>query len=152
MLGKDIWAFFLYSETEGSRSYSVRCEKDSLVVTNGSTSATATIIAVDGNPPKILASITSNGIDYKKISLILDRAVGKDSLQDSIQQELTMLTSGEDGHKEAEEARKGMKRDRSEVTYSAQPVLLVGTDSRIEEIVQHEAKRIGLSSESYRTD
>jgi alkanesulfonate monooxygenase SsuD/methylene tetrahydromethanopterin reductase-like flavin-dependent oxidoreductase (luciferase family) len=43
-----------------------------------------------------------------------------------------------------------MKRDRSEVTYSAQPVLLVGTDSEIEDIVQQEAKRIGLSSESYR--
>jgi hypothetical protein len=101
MLGKDVWAFFLCFETEGSRSYSVRCEKDSLVVASGSTSATATIKTMDGNPPKILASITSNGIDYKKINLILDRAVGKDSLQDSIQQELAMVTSGEDGHMEA---------------------------------------------------
>jgi alkanesulfonate monooxygenase SsuD/methylene tetrahydromethanopterin reductase-like flavin-dependent oxidoreductase (luciferase family) len=50
----------------------------------------------------------------------------------------------------AEETRKGMKRDRSEVTYSAQPVLLVGSDSEVEEIVQHEAKRIGLSPEVYR--
>jgi alkanesulfonate monooxygenase SsuD/methylene tetrahydromethanopterin reductase-like flavin-dependent oxidoreductase (luciferase family) len=50
----------------------------------------------------------------------------------------------------AEETRKGMKRDRGEVTYSAQPNLLVGTDSEIEEIVQHEAKRIGLSPEGYR--
>ena len=50
----------------------------------------------------------------------------------------------------AEETRKGMKRERSEVTYSAQPVLLAGTDSEIEEIVQHEAKRIGLSSDGYR--
>lgn len=50
----------------------------------------------------------------------------------------------------AEEARKGMKRERSEVSYSAQPVLLVGTDSEIEDIVQQEAKKIGLSSESYR--
>ena len=43
-----------------------------------------------------------------------------------------------------------MKRDRGEVTYSAQPLLLVGTDSEIEEIVQHEAKRVGLSAEGYR--
>jgi alkanesulfonate monooxygenase SsuD/methylene tetrahydromethanopterin reductase-like flavin-dependent oxidoreductase (luciferase family) len=50
----------------------------------------------------------------------------------------------------AEETRKAMKRDRSEVTYSAQPVLLVGSDSEVEEIVQREAKRIGLSSEVYR--
>jgi len=101
MLGKDIWAFFLYFATDGNRNYSIRCEKDSLVVASGSTSATATISAVDGNPPKILASVTSNGIDYKKLNLILDSAIGKDSLQDSIQQELTMLTNGENGSKKA---------------------------------------------------
>jgi alkanesulfonate monooxygenase SsuD/methylene tetrahydromethanopterin reductase-like flavin-dependent oxidoreductase (luciferase family) len=50
----------------------------------------------------------------------------------------------------AEQTRKEMKRDRSEVTYSAQPVLLVGTDSEIEEIVQREAKRIGMSPQDYR--
>jgi hypothetical protein len=101
IMGKEVWAFFLYFETDGSRSYRVRCEKDSLVVDAGSTFATATIKAVDGDPPKIFASITSNGIDYKKISLVLDRAIGKDSLQDSIQQELTMLTNGEGGRMEA---------------------------------------------------
>jgi len=101
MMGKDIWVFFLYLETDGSRSYSVRCEKDSLAVANGSTSATAAIKAVDGNPPKILVSMRSNGADYERINLILDRAIGKGSLQDSIQQELATLTRGDDGYKEA---------------------------------------------------
>jgi alkanesulfonate monooxygenase SsuD/methylene tetrahydromethanopterin reductase-like flavin-dependent oxidoreductase (luciferase family) len=50
----------------------------------------------------------------------------------------------------AEETRREMKRDRSEVTYSAQPTLLVGTDSEIDEIVNQEAKKIGLSSQDYR--
>jgi hypothetical protein len=100
IMGKDVWAFFLYFESDTSRSYRLRCEKYSLVVDNGSASATARIDAVDGNPPKIFANITSNGIDYKKVNLILDRAVGKDLLQDSIQEELTMTTKGEDGHKE----------------------------------------------------
>jgi hypothetical protein len=101
MMGKDIWVFFLYFESDGSRSYSVRCERDSLAVANGSTSATAAIKAVDGNPPKILASMRLNGADYERINLILDRAIGKGSLQDSIQQELATLTRGEDGYKEA---------------------------------------------------
>jgi hypothetical protein len=101
IMGKDVWAFFLYFETDASRSYSFRCEKDSLVVDNGSAYAKASISAVDGNPPKIVVRMTSNGIDYKKLSLVLDRAVGKDSQQDSIQQELAMLASGEDGYKEA---------------------------------------------------
>lgn len=51
----------------------------------------------------------------------------------------------------AEEARKAMKRDRREVTYSAQPLLLVGTDSEVEEIVQKEAKRMQISPNGYRT-
>jgi len=50
----------------------------------------------------------------------------------------------------AEEVRKEMKRDRSKVTYSAQPLLLAGTDSEIEEIVQKEAKRMGMSPNDYR--
>jgi alkanesulfonate monooxygenase SsuD/methylene tetrahydromethanopterin reductase-like flavin-dependent oxidoreductase (luciferase family) len=50
----------------------------------------------------------------------------------------------------AEETRKRMNRHRSEVTYSAQPVLLVGTDSEVEEIVKHEATKVGLSPEGYR--
>jgi alkanesulfonate monooxygenase SsuD/methylene tetrahydromethanopterin reductase-like flavin-dependent oxidoreductase (luciferase family) len=50
----------------------------------------------------------------------------------------------------AEEARRAMKRDRGEVTYSAQPLLLAGTDSEIEEIVQKEAKRMGMSPDGYR--
>jgi alkanesulfonate monooxygenase SsuD/methylene tetrahydromethanopterin reductase-like flavin-dependent oxidoreductase (luciferase family) len=49
----------------------------------------------------------------------------------------------------AEATRKEMKRERSEVTYSAQPVLLVGTDSEIEGIVQEEAERVGISSQDY---
>jgi hypothetical protein len=101
MMGKDVWAFFLYFEPDGSRSYGVKCEKDTLTVANGSTSATAKIKTVDGNPPQILARIASNGIDYNKISLILDRAVGKGSLQDSIQQELTLLDGGVEGNEEA---------------------------------------------------
>jgi len=101
MMGKDIWVFFLYFESDGSRSYSLRCERDSLAVANGSTSATAAIKAVDGNPPKILASMRLNGADYERINLILDRAIGKGSQQDSIQQELATLTRGEDGYKEA---------------------------------------------------
>jgi hypothetical protein len=101
MMGKDIWVFFLYFETDGSRSYSVRCEKDSLAVANGSTSATAALKAVDGNPPRILASMKSNGADYERINLILDRAIGKGALQDSIQQELATLTRGDGVYKEA---------------------------------------------------
>jgi alkanesulfonate monooxygenase SsuD/methylene tetrahydromethanopterin reductase-like flavin-dependent oxidoreductase (luciferase family) len=50
---------------------------------------------------------------------------------------------------QAEETRREMRRERSDVTYSAQPVLLVGTDSEIEDIVQQEAKRSGLSSQDY---
>lgn len=50
----------------------------------------------------------------------------------------------------AEEIRKEMKRDGSEVAYSAQPTILVGTDPEIEEIVQHESKRIGLSPQDFR--
>ena len=49
----------------------------------------------------------------------------------------------------AEETRRKRRRERREVTYSAQPVLLVGTDQEIEEIVRHEAKRSGLSSRDY---
>jgi hypothetical protein len=100
MMGKDVWAFFLYFETDRDRSYSVKCEKDSLTIADGSTSATATISTPDGNPPKILVRMTSNRIDYEKINLILDRAIGKGSLQDSIQQELTTANGG-DGYKEA---------------------------------------------------
>ncbi len=50
----------------------------------------------------------------------------------------------------AEEVRKEMKRDRSEVTYSAQPLLLAGTDSEVEQIVQKEAERMGMSPNGYR--
>jgi alkanesulfonate monooxygenase SsuD/methylene tetrahydromethanopterin reductase-like flavin-dependent oxidoreductase (luciferase family) len=51
---------------------------------------------------------------------------------------------------QAEEVRRAMKRDRAEVTYSAQPLLLAGTDSEVEEIVQKEAKRMGMSANGYR--
>jgi hypothetical protein len=115
MMGKDIWMFFLYFETDESRSYSIQCEKTSLVVVNGSTSASTTISAVDGNPPKILATLTSNGTDYKEIRLVLDRAVGKDSLQDSIQQELTVLNKEENGYTQADWAP--VKRDGVEVLW-----------------------------------
>jgi len=63
-------------------------------VANGSISATAAIKTVDGSPPKILSSMTSNGEDDARIKLILDRAIGNGWLQDSIQQELTALTCG----------------------------------------------------------
>jgi len=49
----------------------------------------------------------------------------------------------------AEKTRSRMGRERSEVTYSAQPILLVGNDSEIENIVQHEAKRFSLSDQDY---
>jgi alkanesulfonate monooxygenase SsuD/methylene tetrahydromethanopterin reductase-like flavin-dependent oxidoreductase (luciferase family) len=49
----------------------------------------------------------------------------------------------------AEVARREMKRDRGDVTYSAQPTILVGTDSEIEDIVEDEAKRVGMSSRDY---
>jgi len=101
MMGKEVWAFFLYFETDASRSYRIKCEKESLVVTHGSTSATATISAVDGSPPKILASLTSDGTDYKRVALVLDRAIGKGSLQDSIQEDLAVLGGGGDGYKDA---------------------------------------------------
>jgi hypothetical protein len=104
MMGKDVWAFFLYFEDDfagGYEGYSIRCEKGSLEVANGPTSATATINTSDGNPPKILASLTSEGSGYKAITLVLDRAIGKGSLQDSIQQDLAVLTKGGEGYKEA---------------------------------------------------
>jgi hypothetical protein len=104
MMGKDVWAFLLYfdDDLEGRyEGYGIRCEKDSLAVAHGSASATAAINTVDEKPPQIRASLRSNGTDYKNIRLILDRAIGKDSLQDSIQQELIVLASGEDGYKEA---------------------------------------------------
>jgi len=100
-MGKEVWAFFLYFETDASRSYRIKCEKESLVVTHGSTSATATISAVDGSPLKILASLTSDGTDYKRVALVLDRAIGKGSLQDSIQEDLAVLGGGGDGYKDA---------------------------------------------------
>lgn len=50
----------------------------------------------------------------------------------------------------AEETRKEMKRDRREVTYSAQPILLAGTPSEVEEIVKKEGKRMGMSPDGYR--
>jgi hypothetical protein len=118
MMGKDVWIFFLYFGDDFAgmgEDYRIRCEKDSLVVTNRSTSATVTINAVDGNPPKILARLTSNGTDYKKIRLILDRAIGKGPLQDSIQEELTVLSEGEGGYKEAGWAP--VKRASSEVVW-----------------------------------
>jgi hypothetical protein len=104
MMGRDVWAFFLYFKDDfagGYEGYSIRCEKDSLVVANGSTTATAKINAVDGNPPKVLASLTSDGSDYKTVTLILDRAIGRGSLQDSIQQDLAVLAKGADQYKEA---------------------------------------------------
>jgi hypothetical protein len=75
--------------------------KDSLVVAKGSTSATAAIGTVDENPPEVRASLRSNGIDLKAMRLTLDRAIGKGSLQDSIQQELPFPADGEGGDKEA---------------------------------------------------
>jgi hypothetical protein len=122
MKDKEIWAFFLYFESYGSRSYAIQSEKGSLAVANGSMSASATISAVDGNPPKILASLKSNGTDYKEITLILDRAVGKDSLQDSIQQELAALSSGEDGFKEVSWAP--VKRDAEVLWIFSSPGIL----------------------------
>jgi hypothetical protein len=104
MMGKDVWAFFLYFDDALAgryEGYRIRCEKDSLAVAHGSTYATAAISSVDDEPPEIRASLRSNGTDYKTIRLILDRAIGKGSLQDSIQQEVTVLASGEDGYKEA---------------------------------------------------
>jgi hypothetical protein len=115
MMGKEVWAFFLHFETDGSRSYRVRCEKESLAVAHGSTSATATINAVDGSPPKILASLTSDGTDYKRVALVLDRAIGKGSLQDSIQEDLAVLTGGGDGYKDASWAP--VNRDGLEVLW-----------------------------------
>ena len=99
IMGEDVWVFFLYCESE-SQNYSIQCDKDTLSVTNGSTTVSASIRALDENPPRILGSLTSNGTDYNKIKLILDRAVGKGSLQDSIQEELTVLTKGEEGSME----------------------------------------------------
>jgi alkanesulfonate monooxygenase SsuD/methylene tetrahydromethanopterin reductase-like flavin-dependent oxidoreductase (luciferase family) len=49
----------------------------------------------------------------------------------------------------AEETRRRMGRERSAVSYSAQPVLLVGSGSEVEEIVEQEAGRSGLSSHDY---
>ncbi len=49
----------------------------------------------------------------------------------------------------AEETRIGMGRERSGITYSAQPILLVGNDPEIESIVLQEAKRWGLSAQDY---
>jgi alkanesulfonate monooxygenase SsuD/methylene tetrahydromethanopterin reductase-like flavin-dependent oxidoreductase (luciferase family) len=49
----------------------------------------------------------------------------------------------------AEETRMGMKRERSDVTYSAQPVLLVGSESEVDDIVQQESRRSGLSSRDF---
>ncbi|MDA4136928.1 MAG: LLM class flavin-dependent oxidoreductase [Thaumarchaeota archaeon] len=49
----------------------------------------------------------------------------------------------------AEVTRKDMKRERSGVTYSAQPTLLVGTESEIENIVEKEASRVGMLSRHY---
>jgi len=46
----------------------------------------------------------------------------------------------------AEDTRRRLKRERGEVTYSTQRVLLVGSDSEIEDIVRQEAKKAGLSS------
>ena len=52
----------------------------------------------------------------------------------------------------AEETRRGMGRERRDVTYSAQPILLVGNDSEIEKIVEWEAKRSGLTTHDYRNE
>lgn len=49
----------------------------------------------------------------------------------------------------AEETRQEIGRKRDEVTYSAQPVLLVGSDLQIQEIVQHESKILGLTAQEY---
>jgi alkanesulfonate monooxygenase SsuD/methylene tetrahydromethanopterin reductase-like flavin-dependent oxidoreductase (luciferase family) len=49
----------------------------------------------------------------------------------------------------AEETRRETGRERNDVTYSAQPIILVGNDSEIETIVQQEAKRFSLSVQDY---
>jgi len=49
----------------------------------------------------------------------------------------------------AEETRAKLKRARSEVTYSAQPVVLVGTTSEVERIVEQEARRLSMSPKDY---
>lgn len=100
-MDEEIWAFLLYFEADGRQACSLRSEKDSLAVSHGSTSATATITTVEGSPPGVLASLTSEGADFKTATLVLDRAIGKGSLQDSMQQELAVLTPGQDGYKEA---------------------------------------------------
>jgi hypothetical protein len=112
--GKDLWIFFLYFESE-SRNYSIQCDKDSLEVVHGSTTASAKISTVDGNPPRILASLKSDGNDYDKIKLVLDRAVGKGTLQDSLQQEISVLTNMDDGY--GESSWSPVKRDGVEVLW-----------------------------------
>ena len=50
----------------------------------------------------------------------------------------------------AESTRREMGRERSEVTYSSQTIILVGSDSEIEDIIQKEAKRMTLSPQDLR--
>jgi len=100
MMGKDIWAFFVYFDNTGGRSYRIQSEKDTLTLLNGGSVATATIKSVDGDPPKLVVNLSARGTDYKKITITLDRAIGRDSLQDSIQQDIVVLTPEENGLKE----------------------------------------------------
>ncbi len=92
---KDVWIFLLYFENEGGRNYTLQCEKDSLSVSKGSTTATATVSTVQGSSPRLLASLRSDGSRRTRVALVLDRAIGKKSLQDSIQQDFITLEDGE---------------------------------------------------------
>jgi alkanesulfonate monooxygenase SsuD/methylene tetrahydromethanopterin reductase-like flavin-dependent oxidoreductase (luciferase family) len=49
----------------------------------------------------------------------------------------------------AEEVRRAIGRNRKTVTYSAQPFLLIGSDSEIDDIVGEEARASGLSPQDY---
>lgn len=95
IFGKDVWIFLLYFESDWNRNYALLCERDSLSVSKESTTVNASISTVQGNPPKLLASLRSNGATKKRIVLILDRAIGKGSLQDSIQQNFMTLKDDE---------------------------------------------------------
>ena len=93
--GKDVWIFLLYFETDWSRNYTIKCEKDSLSVSKDSATACATVSTVQGSPPKLLASLKSEGAGSKRVALVLDRAIGKGSLQDSIQQDFMTMKDDE---------------------------------------------------------
>jgi len=93
--GKDVWIFLLYFETDGSRNYEIQCEKDKLSLSEDALAASATMRTEQGSSPRLLASLESTGVGGKRVALVLDRAIGKGSLQDSIQQDFMALKVGE---------------------------------------------------------